>query len=271
MVRARRPRGDQSRARSRTRVRHGIASDDPAVPSLARARIARRRIGARLRMRIRDPRDRRLPVWAPAGSSARTSIRRRSSRAAPMRSATASIAAFVPVEGLPADVAAVRCRRRQHPRQSDHLARAGARATSCGAADASCCRAFSMRRPMPSSTLYRRWFNIARLRKRGRLGRACGNAQRKCRLNGDGPRPARFADPRLPSPRIPRCPEKNTPAVPVARPCSGSCRNNSRCARDRSAAGSARRCSTGSRSRSRSRRRSAPMSRRARRRSARRR
>ena len=56
-------------------------------------------------MRIRNSGDRRVPAWAPAASSARTSIRRRSSRAAPTRSATASIATFVPVEGLPADLA----------------------------------------------------------------------------------------------------------------------------------------------------------------------
>ena len=61
VVRPRRSRRDQSRARSRARVRHGIASDDPALPPLARARIARRRNGARLRMRIRDSGDRRLP------------------------------------------------------------------------------------------------------------------------------------------------------------------------------------------------------------------
>ena len=50
----------------------------------------------------------------------------------------------------------------------------------------------------------------------------------------------------------PRCPKKNTPAVPAARPCSASRRSSSRFARARCAAGIARRCSTASRNRFRS-------------------
>ena len=77
VVRCRRCDGDQSRARSRARVRHGIASDDAAVLAVACARAAGRRVRSRLRLRLREFLRSPHAVSVPAASSEPISIRRR--------------------------------------------------------------------------------------------------------------------------------------------------------------------------------------------------
>ena len=76
--------------RSRPRVRHRHASDDGALPGMARRARSRRQDRDRLRLRLRRARDRRAEARRRARRSASTTIRRRSRRAATTPSATAS-------------------------------------------------------------------------------------------------------------------------------------------------------------------------------------
>ena len=98
---------------------------------------------------------------------------------ATMRARNGVDATFVAPDALRAR-AAVRRRRRQHPRQSADRCSRRRSPRACAPAGASCCPAFSTRRPTRSPRRTRAWFNIARLRRRrGRLGRAGGRAARR--------------------------------------------------------------------------------------------
>ncbi len=114
-------------------------------------------------------------------------------------------------------------------------------------------------------TIYGRWFNIGVCESDDGWIALAGTRMETAvadRLRSPAPRPVSDARQR---PCNLRCPTKNIPAVPLARPCSASRRSSLRCAGDRFAAASARRCSTASRSRSRLLRRPGPTWRRPRR------
>ncbi len=115
MVRCSRALGDQRDARSRARVRHRLASDDPSLSRVARARASSCSVGARLRLRLRHSRDRRGEARRkPRRRRGRRSARR--GRRAANAAANGVAAAFMLPDGLGVD--SIRCRRRQHPRES---------------------------------------------------------------------------------------------------------------------------------------------------------
>ena len=207
------PRRHQSRARSRLAFGTGSHPTTRLCLRGSRADVARRRVGARLRLRLGHPRDRRRAARRgrvvghrrrsagdrrePRQCARATASTRRSSRSTRLRAASA-----------------VRRRRRQHPRESaDRCSRRRSRARAARrphrAVGHPRCAGRRRRRRRTRGGLISRV-----VRSDGRLDRRLREPATRHAVNSVSPRSARspIRDRRL----DPRCPKKNTRAAPVA-------------------------------------------------------